>query len=147
MISVVKAKAEHLLQLKEMGTLKYLEVYMTPESCKAIEELPYSFTGFNEAREILGCFGLNHLWDDRAEAWAFFNLNCKKDFLSIHNAVKRFLEICPYRRVEAVVDCNFSAGHRWVKCLGFTLEAPCMKHYIIDGRDASLYARINPWKS
>ena len=147
MIRVVKAKAEHLFQLKEMGSVKYLEDFMTPESCKALEAAPYSFTGFNEEGEILGSFGLNHLWKDRAEAWAFFNLNCKKDFLSIHNGVRRFLDICPYRRVEAIVDYDFQAAHRWVKSLGFTLEAERMKHYIIDGRDASLYARINPWKS
>lgn len=147
MISVVKAKAEHLFRLKELGSVKYLEDFMTPECCKALEEAEYSYSAISETGEVLGAFGLNHLWKDRAEAWAFFNLNCKKDFISIHNAVHRFLKVCPVRRVEAVVDCDFLAAHRWVKSLGFTLEAPCMKHYIIDGRDASLYARINPWKS
>lgn len=147
MISVVKFKAEHLFRLKEAGAVDYLDEYVNPESCKALENAAYSYTALSETGEVLGAYGLNHLWKDRAEAWAFFNLNCKKNFLGIHNAVSRFLEVCPYRRVEAIVDYNFKAGHRWVKTLGFELEAPLMKNYLMDGRDASLYARVNTWKS
>lgn len=81
-------------------------------------------------------------WEGRGEAWAIIDDDCKKEFLTIHNFAKRFFEICPLKRIEATVDAGFSPGHRWVKMLGFKLEAPLLKSYLPNGGDSSLYAKV-----
>lgn len=142
MIKVVPLKVAHVEFLKTVGALTYLTDYIEPEALKALENSKYAFTGLNEAGVPLGCAGLVQYWDGRAEAWAFFNPNCRKYFLEIHKAVSKFLNSCSTRRIEATVDINFVAGHRWVKLLGFEMEGPRLRRYTIDGRDVVLYSRI-----
>jgi hypothetical protein len=41
------------------------------------------------------------------------------------------------------VDANFAQGRRWAELLGFNCETPQpMRHYLPNGHDAYLYARI-----
>lgn len=84
--------------------------------------------------------GFVPMWQGRAEAWAMFNPDCREHFYTLHKIVKKHLEACPFRRVEATVDLEFENGHRWIRALGFELEAPRLKAYFPDGSDARLYA-------
>jgi RimJ/RimL family protein N-acetyltransferase len=51
------------------------------------------------------------------------------------------LETTDFKRVEAYVDANFEAGHRWITMLGFEREG-YMRAFSPLGDDAVLYARI-----
>jgi hypothetical protein len=142
MIEVVKFKAEHLEQLNEQQATAYLLAHVKPEHTAVMENSAYSFTGISEHGRVVVCAGVVELYQGRGEAWAILDANCKREFLSIHNAVKRFLEVSPVRRVEAVVDEEFAPGHRWVQMLGFELEAPRMRAYRPGGENCALYARV-----
>jgi hypothetical protein len=49
----------------------------------------------------------------------------------------------PFARIEMAVDANFAQGRRWAELLGFNCETPQpMRHYLPNGHDAYLYARI-----
>ena len=63
-------------------------------------------------------------------------------FVALTKAAKRILGSMPYRRLEADVACDFAQGHRWLRMLGFTMEAPRMVAYLPDGTDSALYARV-----
>lgn len=138
---VVRFKAEHYFQLNEQEATSYVNGFMTEKSIKALEGNEHSYSIFIGGR-LIACAGLIQFWNGRAEAWAMIDKDCRKEFMTLHNVVKRFLEVCPVKRVEAVVDHGFEAGHKWVSLLGFKLEAPYMKAYGLKGGDCSLYARV-----
>lgn len=142
-ISVVSFKPEDGFQLvMETTELSYLKPFVTKERLAAMAKSP-SFTVTNELGRILACIGVMEHWAGRAEAWAIFHPDCRQYFLAIHHAVRRFLKITPLKRIEAVVTVGFEEGHRWAQSLGFEMEARCLKAYLPDGNDVSLYARIN----
>lgn len=138
---VVRFKAEHYFALNEQEATSYVNEFMSEKSIKALENNEHSYSIFIGGR-LVACAGLVQFWNGRAEAWAMIDEDCRKEFMTLHNVVKRFLDVCPVKRVEAVVDAGFSAGHRWVETLGFELEAPLMRSYGINGGDCALYARV-----
>jgi hypothetical protein len=91
--------------------------------------------------EILGIGGLIVQWENRATAWALVSAGAGKRFVRIHAAVERFLDVAPFRRIEASVDVGFIEGMRWMEMLGFEYEG-LMVAYRPDGADMLLYARI-----
>lgn len=91
--------------------------------------------------EVLGIAGLAPQWENRAIAWALISESAGKHFQVIHRAVKRFLDVSSFRRIEANVDVGFEAGERWMKMLGFEYEG-YMRAYRPDGADMLLFARV-----
>lgn len=142
MIEVLRFKAEHMAYMKEQEATAYLKKYTTPEQDKLLETALSNTIVSKIDGRVLFCGGVVEYWPGRGEAWAIFDQNVKKEFVYIHSAVKRFFDICPVKRIEAAVDVGFEAGHRWIKTLGFTLEAPILKSYRPEGTDVSLYARV-----
>lgn len=139
---VVRFKAEHYFKLNEQEATSYVNAFMSEKAIKALENNEHSYSIFINGR-LIACAGLVQFWHGRAEAWAMIDKDCRKEFVALHNIVKRFLKACPVKRVEAVVDANFEQGHKWVNYLGFTIEAPLMKAYGINGGDCTLYSRVN----
>lgn len=139
---VVPYKAEHLMALKMQPGQGYLMPYVTDEYAKALES-QFAFTAMDEDNEVVAVGGIAELWSNRGLAWAFIDSRAGQHFLALHKAVARVLAFVPYRRIEAETPCEFRQGHRWLKMLGFELEAPRMKAFRVDGGDAALYARVN----
>ena len=139
-MNIVSFKAEHLKQLSLQQAQAYLSDWVTPEQGAALENYP-SYTAVVNGIPICSA-GIIPQWQGRALAWAFIADTGPQQFIGIHKAIKRFLDDCYIQRVEMTVDCDFPAGHRWAKMLGFKKEADCMKAYSPDGRDCALYARI-----
>lgn len=139
---VVPFEPAHLEQLK----LQKGQEYLTPYLGQA-EITGEAFTGFSESGRMLGCAGfvptdLVPSTHPKALAWAMLCEMTRGEFVAVHRTVRDMLERQPYRRITATVDCAFLEGHRWVRQLGFHLEAPRMIFGGLNGRDCSLYARI-----
>lgn len=100
-----------------------------------------AWTGI-EAGRIVACGGVCPLHGFMGNAWAMIAADLKHSFLIVHRVALRVLDAYPASRIEAHIDCGFANGHRWAKALGFELEAPRMRKFTPDGRDAALYARI-----
>jgi len=140
MLRVVPYEAEHLDRLDLQEAQAYLQGCIAPELRKALE-CPYSYTGLDGDR-VVCCAGLIPFWEGRAMAWAYLAQDvAPRNFVVLNKMVKRFLDACPFERVEAYVDENFENGHRWVKALGFELEAPKMRKFR-DGGTCAMYARV-----
>ena len=138
---VVPFKHAHLKDLAEQEATAYLRPYVAEENLRALEN-EFAYTGFAEGRPI-ACVGIVKHWEGRGEAWAFLAGDCRPWFTAIHRASLRALAFAGFRRVEAVVDYEFKAGHRWVKSLGFEVEAERLRAYRPTGGDCTLYARVN----
>lgn len=140
MMEVVPYKAEHLLAMRlQPGQEKY-GPWLTEEYARALES-QYAFTALVDERPIV-VGGLCELWKNRALLWSFIDRSAGAHFVAIHRGVKRFLDMQPFRRIEAECDCDFRQGHRWLKMLGFEMEAPRMRAFRVDGGDSALYARV-----
>lgn len=90
---------------------------------------------------VFACAGLIPQWNGRAVAWALIASEAGQHLVGIHKAVRRALDLHPFRRVETAVRTDFDAGHRWARMLGFDREAT-MRGYAPDGYDYDLYARV-----
>lgn len=132
--------AEHLFMLKAQEAQQYLAKHMDDKYAKDLEAT-LAWTGFVGER-VIGCFGVAPMWTHRALLWSYMDQSAGRHLVSVHKAVMRYLEVTPYRRIEAEVDCEFEQGHRWLRMLGFQLEAERMRGYRIDGGDSALYARV-----
>jgi hypothetical protein len=141
MIEVVRYEAWHLRELVAQPAQTALKGTVSPEQAAAVEG-PLSFTALADGRPVC-CAGIVEYWPGRGEAWAFLAADCRKELRAITNAMRRFLEVCPVRRVEAAVDVDFEPGHRWCRLLGFKLEASLLKAYLPEGGDVSLYAKVS----
>jgi len=140
-IEIVKFIPQHWHDIDEQEATAYLNSYLTDAHVERAADSPYAWTAFS-GDHIVGCAGVVEYWSGRGEAWALLAKDCRKEFVHIHRAVKRFFDICPITRIEAIVDLSFPQASRWAEMLGFELEAPVMRKYSPDGKDYALYARV-----
>lgn len=142
MINVVEYKAQHLAELRDKGDVGYLTNLYTDKVIGNLERFN-SITVLSPEGEVISCGGVIPFWPTRGEAWQFFSERLLKKYaLAVTRATIRFLEACPVRRIEAVVDLDFEQGHRYIQALGFEVEAPIMEFYGPTGKHCTLYSRI-----
>lgn len=118
-----------------MRSVAPMEADLTP-----LSEAGLAFTGLVDDKPIIMA-GLVHEWPGRATAWAVVGADAGPHFAAIHRAAHHFLVRAPYRRIEAHVDVGFEAGVRWVKMLGFEMEA-YLRAFRPDGADMLQFVRI-----
>lgn len=141
MVEVRKFHRTDALKLKDYAAVSYLAEIVQPEHLAQAETLKYSYSVY-AGDQILLCAGVHEYWKDRGELWAMFDANCKRHFVGLVGAIRRFMDVCPLRRLEAVVDHGFEPGHRLVRALGMKLECETMEAYRHNGINSSLYARV-----
>jgi RimJ/RimL family protein N-acetyltransferase len=112
----------------------------TPEYGRALEHLGNGYTALVDGAPI-GCAGLAEQWEGRALAWALIGADAGPYFTGIVRAMRRGLDLTPWRRIEAQVDVDFPAGIRLAHMLGFEVESK-MRAFTSAGRDAFMFVRI-----
>lgn len=118
-----------------------IKPYLTVQHGEAIEKAGNACTVLDgDIPVVVG--GIFKFWQNRGEAWLIFGKVKTQDFITIFKMVQRFISMSPLRRIEMVIDHDFPQGHRWAKLLGFEKEAECLRSYLPDGRDVSLYALV-----
>lgn len=140
-MDIVPFRAEHFDRLVVQEAQAYLSRWLPSKAnAKALEQTE-AYTGLAGGR-VVACAGILPCWEGRAVTWAYLDENAGEHMLALHRAVKRFLDNCDIKRIEATVDCEFPEGHRWARMLGFELECKRMRAYRADGGDSALYVRI-----
>ena len=106
-------------------------------------EGPYAVTLMSDGEPILAT-GAVPMWEDRGYLWACLSVGVNGyTFRRVHAWAKAFLAGLPFRRLEAAVDVDFEAGHRWVRALGFDCETPdTVMRAFRNGVDCKLYALV-----
>ena len=138
---IEKLKAEHLFTLFEEDSAKPFARHYTPEHARNLEQNNLCYTAFMDGK-IVACGGAVEYWKDRGEAWIIFGKTYAGNFILLQRAAKKFIEMCPLRRLESSILLHYEEGHRWIKSLGFELETPLARAYTQDGEDCALYARV-----
>jgi len=141
MITYTPFKAEHLLNLELQDAQAHLRDRLDISGLRTLEN-EWANTLCVDGR-VAVCAGFIEIWPGRAMVWSFLGKDLNsKNFLEFHNIAKRFVDLVPYKRLEAYVRCDFKAGHRWIKALGFKQESACMEAFEPDGSDHALYSKI-----
>lgn len=141
MIEVTKFKAEDVKSINRQRLDIEEGEDLTDAHFQAVAQQKDTYTLRIKGR-IVACFGLVMYWEGRAEAWAIIDKDCKNEFVPLFKTIKKMIDESPVPRIEATINKTFDQGHRWIKLLGFELEAPTMKKYGVTGHDYSLYARV-----
>lgn len=138
-MEIVPFKREHLKNILIQNRQEDFQELLTPLLMRQLEKGGYTAL---DGDEVVACAGTTELTPNRALAWAYISKDVGPRMLQVTKAVKRYLSIAPYRRIEMDVDCEFPEAHRWARMLGFELECPRRRAYTPDGRDCALYARV-----
>ena len=136
---IVPYQAEHLLSMQIQMAQRGVAPFITAEYAKSLEG--HAISALVDG-ECLAVGGIAKIWEHRGVAWSIIDVRAGAHFLTIHKACVKLLDEAPFRRIEADVACTFEAGHRWLRMLGFKLEAPRMAAFGVDGSDSALYARV-----
>lgn len=147
LLTLEKLRAWHVSEVIERDpTSQYLLAYFSDETLKALENDPNCYTIMLDGKKPLIVGGVSIFYIGRGEAWTIMDQQCKPYFLPMHKIVKRYLDSHPLRRIEATCPVEFTQGHRWLKLLGFELEAPRCRAFSLQGNDHALYARVREIK-
>lgn len=138
---VVPFKPEHLHTLNlQASQALFGPLLYDKEYGEMLETAGPAFSGIVDGETIISA-GIINQWHNRGVAWALVSENAGKNFIAIHKAIDRFLDMNETKRVETYVDDGFEQGYRWMNMLGFEYEGR-MRAYSPDGRDCLLYARV-----
>lgn len=140
---VVSLTADHVARLRLQPMQALSEPAVTHKEAEALASQGKGYAAVGEDGTVYAVAGILPQWEGRAIAWAMVAYNAGPHMVRITREIKRFLDECGYRRVEASVDAFFPQAHRWIRMLGFECETPePMRGYGYQGRPAFLYARV-----
>lgn len=134
-------KVEHLRRMDVQEAQRYLLPHVNWEHLRHLEHPQWSHTAL-EGDHVFACYGTVPLAGSRAVAWAYLSDDAGRKMVGLVRAMRSFLQATPFRRIEAFVDADFSAGHRMIRLLGFELETPRKRAHRVDGGDSSEYVLL-----
>lgn len=88
---------------------------------------------------VLAICGVAQHHPGRAHGWALFAADLGVQMTAVVRAIRRFLRVCGYARVETTVVCDHREGHRLARLLGFVCECERMTGFGEDGEDHAMY--------
>lgn len=139
---IVSFEARHLehLRLQPQQMAAGDIIASDPSYIQGLTAYGKAFTALVDGEPIC-CAGVTDYGDGRGYAWALFAEHSGRHFIRLCRSIRRYLEVCDYRRVEATVDCRFAAAIRLGKLMGFEIEGR-MKAYARDGADHYMLGRV-----
>ena len=138
--AVVPLQQWHLAWLEETGDAEGGMSLLGDEERKHLARMP-SYTALHGGG-VIACAGTLPQWPGRSIAWAYLHKNSGPHMRFITVAVRNHLAMIK-GRIEATVRCDFSAGHRWMKMLGFMVETAVLPLYGPEGEAHTAYVRFN----
>lgn len=141
MIYKVPFEAAHYDLMRVQAAQEWMQTNVTSSELRGLEN-PYAATLMEDGCPLV-CAGPVIYWPGRALLWSFFSDRVtRRNFMSVHLAAREYLAGLPIKRLEASVNVDFVNGHRWMKALGFVVEAPFQEAFQVDGKDSVGYVRI-----
>src|SRR5271169_5706888 len=109
------------------------EVSIVPQGYATLAKPSGPSVTVRDGDHIILCGGIVDIGLKRGTCWALLSQDAGQHMLFLHRAVRRFLTMQHWQRLEATVEENFSAGCKWVELLGFQFEGR-MPGYGPDGQ-------------
>lgn len=140
MIRVEPFTVDHLRRLDLQDAQQYLAPHVNWDDMKYL--CGDGAFAMVDGDEVVACYGLLPVTAQRAVTWAFLGNAAGKHMLRLTRSAKAVMACSPFPRIEALVDVEFEAAHRWVRLLGFQLETPRKRAYRVDGGDSAEYVLV-----
>lgn len=137
----VPFKAWHLGWILDRGDSLGGAPTVSADALAHIEQLKSRTLVAPDGSPIL-CGGVIPAWAGRCSLWSVLSVDSGPHMMAVTRHTRAFINEVQ-GRIETSVRCDFMAGHRWVRMLGFYVETPVMKRYGPEGEDHSLYVRFN----
>lgn len=128
-----------LLRAQGVQSAQLREVSHVPATYASVPPGP-AVTVFSGDYIVL-CGGIAIKAPQRGDCWALLSEEAGRHMTWMHYAVKRFISMQRWRRLEATVEENFGQGCRWVELLGFKFEGR-MPGYGLNGETHMRYAKV-----
>lgn len=142
MMRVEKFKKEHYAALKDNLHALSFAPNLSDSQIGNLQENSLAYTVLDDDRIYL-VGGVSLYWEGRGEAWCLLSKDSGNKMLSVTRIVQNYLnQAFMPRRVECSVEYGFELGHKWMRLLGFSLEAIRLRSFLPNGKDCSLYARV-----
>lgn len=139
---IVPYEPWHLLSIEVQPAQRMRDSALhDPDNARALGEAGPAFTALDDGDTPMAIAGVVDRGPGRAVAWAVLCPTVLRRFGAVHRAVKNFIELQNYRRLETMIDPRHAAAVRWAVRLGFEREGTC-RSYAPDGSDMDLYARV-----
>jgi len=132
---VVPFKRWHLDWLYANGA----PALLTPDLLAVMEGSNWRTVSLDTGETIM-CGGAIQHWPGRYQLNAFLTKSSGRHMRFLTNATKDFIARLS-GRIEFTVRCDFPAGHRWAKLLGFDVETYTMRSYGPESEDHTMYVR------
>ncbi len=139
-MKIEKLTEDHLTRIRLCVAHLWFKDHMGPDWRREVLAAGPGYAAiFGE--DVVAIAGVCDMGHGRAQAWCLMGDGAGRHMTLITRAVRRFFRLSGFRRIEAIVKTQFAPGHRWMRLLGFTCEAPNLAKYFADD-DGVLYARI-----
>jgi hypothetical protein len=139
MIDVIPARPFMAERLKLQSAQVLTGQTMTPRDIANAIEGGMALAAV-EGDRLYAMAGIYEIWEGRGMAWALLADDFAERRLSCFKLMKRALDVCPLRRVEAYVADAHVAGENLLRHLGFEKEG--VQRMFWQDRNFALYARI-----
>lgn len=130
-----------LLRAQGVQSSQLQQVSHVPATYASVERPPGLSMTVRDGEQILLCGGVLPTGPNMGLLWAVLSADAGSRMVWLHRATLRFLDIEPFKRIEATVEDGFPAGNRWLEMLGFEYEGR-MRAYGAAGETHLRYARI-----
>lgn len=131
----------HLEKIKLQRNQKSWLKLLSPEDREHLANSE-AYTVIDDDGKVLAIGGVQEIWHNRGVAWSYIAADLGPKMLAVHRIVKKGIALWPQKRIELYVETGFSQGHRWAKMLGFKRETQVMEKGLPNGKDCSVYVRI-----
>ena len=110
------------------------------EIALSLAEMPNQFAAVY-GDDVVCIFGAIKQWEGRWQIWSVMGENSGRWMFQLTKMAWKFIDLLEGHRVEATVEADFKAGHRWMRMLGFAREAVLLQ-YLPDGGDVVQYVQL-----
>ncbi len=139
MIDIVTFRAEHLAQLRILGSGESGAFKLTPPQLQLLEA-QNSWTVLVDSYPI-ACGGMIEHWPGRYQGWAYIGKQAGPHMTAITKAAQQVMAAVS-GRIEMTVRKDFEPGQHWARLLGFSIETPLMPKFGPEGEDHIGYVKF-----
>lgn len=141
MLTFLPCYPEHIKLIEHQDGLDEEKKVFLSKTFINLVESEFSLSAWNGS-QCVAAAGLLRVFDHRAMAWTFMGKHAGPHMRQITRKVRDVIDSYPAQRIEMLVNCDYEAGHRWAKMLGFEVEAPRMRMSGALGQDEALYSKV-----
>jgi hypothetical protein len=121
-MNIIPFRVEHLAQIKNLQEVQRSAVSDLPPKWLQLVAQANPAVSAVVNDQIIGSAGIIVSSSGTGFLWGAISQDAGPHFIAMHRAALRLLEMPRLARIEAMVECDFHEGSRWLDLLGFRFD-------------------------